>query len=319
MLGLFAGLLSEGVFATIGCLNLVLLQFLGSADDRVRRSFYGLGLNAVAIGLGTLVGTAGFFAIPLVAIALIVAHLAGRLPRSGNLTLIVSVMFVLGVGLPGSSGAEAGNRALLVLLGGGLAVGGLLVHLGALRWLGRPSPDDVVHGAPTITATPDTTTVGEWPLAVAVGLTAAGGLALALSLGLARDYWIMLTVVVVLRGRFQETLSTAAGRMAGTFLGAIVGAVVCGEVTNLPAESVLLLIFAFGLFALQRVNYTLYALSLTAFIIVLLNLVYPAGLVLAETRVLDTVIGGTLALAAGVVLYSLRYTPLVSRRARVGG
>jgi len=306
-LGVSTDLVAAGVFAAIGGLNVLLLQATGDARQRLLRSGYGWGLNTAMIAAGTLVGTLGWVEVPLVAVALTFVHLANRIPGSGSLSVTASVVFAIGVGLPGASVAAAGMRAELVFLGGGLAVVGLAAHCALLRSWARTLPADPPNAPGG--AAPAPGALPEWPHALAVGLTAAGGLALALSLGLARDYWVMLTVVVVLRARFDDTLETGAGRMVGTVLGAALGAVVTITVAAFTVQGALLLAFVFAAFALQRANAVLYAVALTAFVIVLLNLVYPGGVLLAETRVLDTFIGGSLAMIASALLWYLRYRP----------
>jgi hypothetical protein len=172
-----------GVFAAIGCFNVLLLQFVGSADDRLWRSAWGLVLNTVAVGLGTLVGTWGALEIPLIALGLTSAHLVMRIPRAGTLILTVSALFVIGVGLPDPSIAQAGSRALLVLVGGALGLGGLGLHLWLVRLTGRPALYDPVSpsqddGSSALASGPGAP--HEWWHAIAVGVTAAGGFALAL-------------------------------------------------------------------------------------------------------------------------------------------
>lgn len=303
----------SGVFAAIGCLNILLLQLLGTARDRLVRSLWGLGLNTVAIGIGTWVGSLGWVEVPLVALGLIVLHLTNRIPRPGSLPLTVSALFVIGVGLPGGSPADAVSRVALVLIGGLLGVAGLALHIGLLR-LRTPVGTGTAAWEPASPAPSSTAGVlPEWVHATAVGLTAAGGLAISLWAGLSRDYWIMLTAVVVLRTRFEETLSVGVSRMGGTVLGAAVGAIVTIGVIAPELQGVLAFLFTFGVFAFGRANYALYTLSLTAFVIVLLNLTYPSGVVLAETRILDTFIGGALALLAATVLWYLRYRPSAAR------
>jgi len=311
-IALTTGMVAQGVFAAIGCFNVVLLQFEGSQLDRLRRSGWGLGLNAVAIALGTAVGTLGIVAIPFVAVGLIVGHLVTRIPRSGALMLTVSALFVIGVGLPGSSLVASGERGLLVLLGGGLGVGGLFLHLVVFRWLGkgdfqirpmdgRRSPVLSPIGLPGL--------VQDWGHAVAVGVTAAFGLALSTWAGLARDYWVMLTVVVVLRPKIEDTLTIGVARVIGTFVGAVLAVLVTVGLPQSPVQGVLIVVFVLGSFIFIGVNYTLYAVFLTAFVIILLNLGFPGGLVLAETRVLDTAVGGLLALVVASALWTLKVGP----------
>lgn len=303
-LGVTTHLVSDGVFVSIGALNVLLVQVRGSARERLARSLWALGLNSGLLLLGTLVGTLGWVEIPLVAVVLTVVHLANRIPSSANLSMVASAMFVIGVGLPGGSVPAALDRGELALVGGGLAVVGLVAHLLLLRGMNRPWPDR----DPSATAL----AVGElpeWPHALAVGVTAAVGLALALEIGLARDYWVMLTVVVVLRARYSDTLETGVARVVGTVIGAALGAGITLSLVPAPVQGILLLAFAFLFFAVQRVNYLLYSIGLTVFVIVLLNLDFPAGVVLAETRVLDTIVGGALASAVAALLWYAHYRP----------
>jgi len=310
-IGVATDLVAAGVFAAIGALNVLLLQGTGTGRERLERSVWGLGLNAGMIALGTIVGTQGWLEVVWVAIGLTFVHLVNRIPGSAGLSLTASAVFVIGVGLPGASISEAGSRALLLLLGGGLAVVGLAVHLGLRRTWGRGLASDVPardgSGPPVGGANADA--LPEWPHAIAVGTTAAIGLALSFALGLARDYWVLLTVVVVLRARFEDTLETGAARMVGTVLGATLGAVVTITFVAPPWQGAILILFAFAAFAVQRANYLLYAVGLTAFVVVLLNLVYPGGVGLAELRVLDTFIGGSLAMIAAAILWYARYRP----------
>jgi uncharacterized membrane protein YccC len=72
------------------------------------------------------------------------------------------------------------------------------------------------------------------------------------------------------------------------------------------AQAIALVLFVFAGFVLIRASHFLYAIFLTGFVIILLNLDYPGGLLLAETRVFDTVAGGVLALAAAGILWLLQ-------------
>jgi Fusaric acid resistance protein-like len=297
-----------GVFMAIGCLNVLLLQARARPEFQLRRSAWGTGLNSAAIAAGTLVGTFGWLEVPLVAVGLIAVYLVNRIPQSGSLPMTVSVLFVIGVGLPGPSPAEAGLRALLVLLGGGLGLVGLVVHLAARRGRGPSGTGAAIPSRPSeVSATPESLppSLPGWEISIAAGLTAAAGLALALGVGLARDYWIMLTVIVVLRASVRETVEIGFERMVGTVLGAVLAIGVTLGVPEPPVQGAILVFLAFWTFALLQANYTTFAVALTAFIIVLLNLVYPGGIRLAETRVLDTFLGGILALAAATVLWLL--------------
>lgn len=303
--GLATGAPATGVFLAIGCFNILLLQFSGTPADRLRLTGLGLLLNTAAIAAGTAVGSLGWIEVPLVAAGLVALHAANRIPRSWNLGFAASAMYVIGVGLPGSSLPEALGRGELALVGGLIALLGLAAQLLVARGAGRPFPREDAPWPPVR----QDGSLPEWMHALAVGLTAALGLAIALALGLARDYWVMLTVVVVLRVHYEETIVTGSARLIGTLAGAGVGAAIVLAPLPPLGPAILLLAFAFGAFALQRANYLLYALALTAFVVLLLNLVYPEAASFAWVRVADTALGGALAMMTGALLWYARYRP----------
>jgi hypothetical protein len=298
LVAVFTDYVHTAVFVALGCFNVLLLQFTGTSGERLSRSAWGVGLNAAAVGLGTLVGFLGPIGFPLIAAGLIAAHLVLRVPHAGSLPLSVSALYVMGVGFPGASVAEAGDRTVLVLIGGALALAGLAAHLVAQRRGGRRSSPPAAGNPPLVDP--------GWMYAVTVGVVAAAGFALALNLGLERDYWVMLTVVVVLRPHFGQTLSAGAARLGGTVAGAAVAVGLTIGLPEPPLQGLLIVVSVFAAFVLLSANYTLYSMALTIFVILLINLAYPGGLHLAETRVVDTALGGALALVAAGALWAAR-------------
>ncbi|EQD73560.1 membrane protein [mine drainage metagenome] len=81
-------------------------------------------------------------------------------------------------------------------------------------------------------------------------------------------------------------------RVVGTILGAGVGGIVTALFLPPWASVPILAAFMGGAMIFQRANYLLYALFLTPFVVVLLNLLAPAGIEVALDRVVDTLIGG---------------------------
>ncbi len=310
VVGLATGRVADGVFAAIGALNILFLQFTGPVRVRLVSSAWGVVLCAVAFAAGTAIGTLGWLEVPLVAVGLVALHTTRRIPGTFNLGFVTAALFLIGVGLPAPSFAEAVSRGLYAFVGGAFALAAFAADAGYFAGRRRPFPreDAPFPSVPTVGTLP------EWTHAIAVGVTAAAALAVGLSFGLARDYWAMLTVVVVLRMRFDETIVFTTSRFTGTVLGAGLGAALTFAALPVEVETPILLALAFGLFLFQRANYLLYAVWLTAFVILLLDLVYPAGVALAETRVLDTVVGGVLGLTAAALLWYGWY-----RRSGFGG
>lgn len=120
------------------------------------------------------------------------------------------------------------------------------------------------------------------------------------------DYWILLTIVVVLRGSLSQTLERRNSRVAGTLLGcALAGALLYAH----PQAAVLLLAVAIGqgvahAFAIRR--YLVTAVAATVLSLVQAHLLNPAGSPVFDVaeRVGDTLIGVLIAWLFSYVLPS---------------
>jgi len=133
------------------------------------------------------------------------------------------------------------------------------------------------------------------------GLRLAATLALATAashaFAIPRGYWASITVLLVLKPEFGETYVRGVGRIAGTLAGAgIVVALVAMLGSHPAVVTSLLLAFVFSSYLLFRVNYAVFTLCITGYVVLLLYLAGVPGTMAAEYRALNTVIGGALAL-----------------------
>jgi uncharacterized membrane protein YccC len=117
--------------------------------------------------------------------------------------------------------------------------------------------------------------------------------------GLGHGYWAVLTIFIVLRPDYSSTLYRGLQRAAGTLVGAGLG--VCTVLLAKVSLSALLVGMALSLlaaYAVFTVNYLLYAVFLTDFVLVLLALLgLPPGPT-AIARLIGTGIGTGLAILA---------------------
>lgn len=292
------GALNEGVVSTLGALNLSFVE--GPAPSRTRLAailLTGCVANAVAFSLGTLVGTTGtVLAVPLVAVGVFALMAIRVVSGMDAVGVVASVVFTVGVGLPGGNVAAAGDRFWLMLAGGAWAILGALLQL----WLRRATRTPPGVGA----ALPPPASRAEVLLhSLVVAVTVAVGLGSAETAGLVRDYWVMLTVVMSLRPRPAQTVSYTAARVAGTAGGAIVALVVTLATSDPVISLILMAIFAFAMFSTRNVSLVIFTFFLTAFIIILLNLAFSGGSALAIARMIDVGLGGALALLASAVMW----------------
>ena len=138
-------------------------------------------------------------------------------------------------------------------------------------------------------------------------LAVATGYAVALQLPwAAHDYWILITIVVVMRGNLAQTVQRRNARVAGTVLGCLLVMVL---LTAHPGAEVLFLIVALstGLahaFALRRYLYTTIAATISGLLQAHLLLVGLQPTFAIGERLADTLLGALLAWLFSYVLPS---------------
>ncbi|MFI5256668.1 MAG: FUSC family protein [Gemmatimonadales bacterium] len=139
-----------------------------------------------------------------------------------------------------------------------------------------------------------------YALRLAVVTTIAVGLAEAMHLK--RGYWLTITVIVILQPYTGATTLRALQRVLGTVLGAILTALLGAAFHDPRAILVLSFLFAASCVALLPVNYAAYSVFLTP-TFVLLAEASAGDWHLASTRVMNTLIGGGLALVGARLLW----------------
>ena len=141
---------------------------------------------------------------------------------------------------------------------------------------------------------------GRHALRLAVTLAAADVLADVLPLQ--RGYWVTLTVALVLRPDFTTTLSRGVARIAGTIVGVVAATAIVLAVPNTPHITLgLAILFAAISYAAFQLNYGLFSLTVTAYVVFLLALLGTPEATAVQNRLAATVIGGLLAMASYVI------------------
>jgi hypothetical protein len=119
------------------------------------------------------------------------------------------------------------------------------------------------------------------------------------SLGLGFGYWVPLTVLFVLKPDYVTTYSRGIGRIAGTMAGiAVAWAVVSAFTPSDGAIVALLGLLAFAAYALYPANYALFSVVLTILVALIAQFGGGSAIGALESRLLDTAIGGAIALGA---------------------
>ncbi len=132
-------------------------------------------------------------------------------------------------------------------------------------------------------------------LAVCVGVGEAAGHIFKFP----RNYWLTMTIAIVLRPYFTATFNRGILRIAGTMAGLLLATALFHFLpTGRTSEILLLAMFAFVLRWVGPANYGVFVTAVSALIVLLLAItgVSPGGVIVA--RAVNTVLGGAMALAA---------------------
>jgi len=116
------------------------------------------------------------------------------------------------------------------------------------------------------------------------------------------SYWILLTLLVILKPAYSLTRQRNVERLIGTFIGGIAGALILIYVEDQTILFVFLLIFMVGTYSSQRINYTVSVLFMTPYILILFSLLGENNLNIAKERMVDTLIGSIIAFFSSYVV-----------------
>jgi uncharacterized membrane protein YccC len=135
----------------------------------------------------------------------------------------------------------------------------------------------------------------------ALRLAVAAGLAetLVRVTGLYEGRWIVLTVFLVLKPDYTSTVSRGVHRALGTAAGALLAALIATLLHASPVGIALLAGLAVtAAYAVFEVDYLMYSVFLTTFVVLLLEMVGLRADATAAVRLMNTAIGAALALVA---------------------
>ena len=224
------------------------------------------------------------------------------------------VMLIVGSAFPASA-KPAAERSLLVLAGGALQVlssslilrlfGQLREHLWALtryvqaeqlalREAVREAAAAWKDGRLELTAA---------PYSLRLAITLAVSTLIYRQMHFASGYWIPMTALLVLKPGLADTVSRAIARTLGTVAGAWLISIFIAHFTPSPLTLVVFtVLFTWLSYGVQNVNYALFAVCVTGYIVFLLALDKLPEVEIADRRAVCTVIGGGLTLAVRLVV-----------------
>ena len=307
-LGIVFGHPQYGVFAALGAFPSGIAATMGA----VRRQPAAVALAAVGMGLGAFVGALAAGSAPLLILVTAFFAYAAGIVGAFNNHVAAAVLQWPGALLIATSTPD-GPRAAAVR--GGLVLAGGLGQAALVTLTQHPDPADaasptllrrslrVLAGRVMMTVRAHlgfSTEHGQHALRLAA--TAAVAQGAALLFGLPHPYWAALTAIMVLKTDHVLTVRRSLDRIGGTALGILLGLPLAAlahlGIAPLLLGAALAIALAYTVFA---ANYFLFAVFLTGFVVVLLDLLGETASHTVGPRLLATVLGGVIALLASHV------------------
>jgi uncharacterized membrane protein YccC len=137
-----------------------------------------------------------------------------------------------------------------------------------------------------------------------VSIAIVVGFIVATALNIGHSYWVLLTIVVILKPAFSLTKKRNGDRLAGTFAGVLIALVIMYLVDDNNVLFAFLILFMVGTYSFLRTNYFLSVLLMTVYLLIFYHLLNPNDFrVLLTDRIIDTLIGSLIAFLASTFLF----------------
>lgn len=303
-LGIALGHAEYGAFAALGALPSGFAAMFGEA----RKKPAAVALAAFGMALGAFVGALAASTPPLlILVTAAFAYVAGIVGAFSDRVAVAALQWpgalLIATSTPDGP-REAAVRGSLVLAGGlgQAALVALCVATDAAtpkRRRPRRSPREFAdHLVGTVRAHLGFSTEhGRHALRLAA--TAAVAQSTALLLGLPHPYWAALTAVVVLKADHVLTVRRGLDRIGGTAIGVLLGLPLAAlaHFGTVPLLLGAALAAALG-YTVFAASYFLFSAFLTGFVVVLLDLLGESAHHTVGPRLLATLLGGAIAIAA---------------------
>ncbi|MBJ7881056.1 FUSC family protein [Gelidibacter salicanalis] len=122
-------------------------------------------------------------------------------------------------------------------------------------------------------------------------------------LDIRNTYWILLTIIVIMRPNYGLTKERSKDRIVGTLIGAAIAVGIVLLTQNVIIYAVLAIISLTLAFSLVQQNYKSSAVFITINIVFVYSLINPDAFQVIQYRVIDTILGASIAVIANYMLW----------------
>lgn len=139
--------------------------------------------------------------------------------------------------------------------------------------------------------------------ALRVSIATTAGYILSHVLAFGHSYWILLTIIVILKPAYSLSRERNYQRFSGTVLGALLGLLLLWVIKDRTALFVLMLVLMTGAYSFMRTRYLVSVVLMTPYILIMFYLLDTGEFtVILRDRLIDTGIGSVIAFIATFLL-----------------
>jgi uncharacterized membrane protein (TIGR01666 family) len=117
------------------------------------------------------------------------------------------------------------------------------------------------------------------------------------------SYWILMTIIIILKPGFSLTKQKNYDRLVGTIGGGVIGLLILAFVHNTDVLFALIVFFMIGTYTFNRHNYIVMVIFLTPYVLILFHFLGLGAANVAGERLADTAIASLLAFLASYFLF----------------
>jgi uncharacterized membrane protein (TIGR01666 family) len=115
------------------------------------------------------------------------------------------------------------------------------------------------------------------------------------------SYWVLLTIIVILKPGFSLSKQRNYQRLIGTISGGVIGIAILLFIPDRDVQFIFLVVFMIGTYSFLRLNYVVSVIFMTPYVLILFKFL-GVGFVVEE-RIVDTIIGSTIAFVASYLIF----------------
>ena len=117
------------------------------------------------------------------------------------------------------------------------------------------------------------------------------------------SYWVLLTVIVILKPGFSFTKQRNSQRLIGTVVGGLVGILILFLIPDKTVQFLIMLVLMLFTYSFLRLDYAVSVIFMTPYVLIAFSFLGVPLIHTVEERVLDTFIGSALAFSSTFIIF----------------